>query len=234
MASGRLRYVVLSLAVFYFLVLTVPGFLYPGLSFPADFFTPLFNTMAYSTAATLAGLPVALLLAFYASRREIGGIIPVLTFSTAIPHTAIGLLLLPLFTRFGIVDTAPAIIVAMIIVSLPIGTGSLISAFASTQKSLDEFLQPLGLNDLQIIGLHVRASSLGVVASVILMWLRCFSELGAFLIVANRPLTVGVYLFELFNRGGAAAAVLFSLVLAVTGLLFSTVLYVISRKAGVR
>ncbi len=56
----------------------------------------------------------------------------VYTFSTAVPHTAIGLLLLPLFARLGIVDTFPATVAAMAVVSTPIGIGTLATLFSTS------------------------------------------------------------------------------------------------------
>jgi len=52
------------------------------------------------------------------------------TFSTAVLHTAISLLLLPLFARLGIVDTFPAIVEAMAVVSTLIGIGTLATLFS--------------------------------------------------------------------------------------------------------
>ncbi|MEM3096072.1 MAG: hypothetical protein QW756_02920 [Nitrososphaerota archaeon] len=233
MTAKVLRFLAIAVTMFYVSFLLGSGFLYQGLVLPPDPYTSLINTVLTASAATLFAFPIALILAFYTTKRGLGGMIPFITFSTAIPHTSIGLLLLPLFTRLGMVDTAPAVIISMMVVSLPIGVGSLASVFAVSQKSLDEFLQPLGLNELVILWLHMKAAVLGVVTSVILMWLRSFSELGALLIVANRPVTVGVYLFELFNRGGAAASILYAVLVAAIGLAFSTLLYFVSRRAGV-
>jgi ABC-type sulfate transport system permease component len=64
-----------------------------------------------------------------------------------------------------------------------------------------------------------------------LMWLRSFSELGAFLIVGMRPATVGVYLYETFLRLGTAPAVTVALLVAVFGLVFSTLLFLLARAA---
>ncbi|MEM1949670.1 MAG: ABC transporter permease subunit [Nitrososphaerota archaeon] len=233
MKARVLKALALSTAVFYVAFLLGPGFLYQTLTFPPDPYTSLANTVITASAATVAAFPIAVLLAFYAMKRGLKGLMPLITFSTAIPHTAVGLLLLPLFSRLGIVDTAIAVVISMMVVSLPIGVGSLASVFSGGQKSLDEFLQPLGLNDLHIIWLHTRAEVFGVATSIILMWLRCFSELGALLIVANRPATVGVYLFELFNREGAAASVPYALIVAFIGLAFSTLVYFVSKRSWV-
>lgn len=227
-----MKVIVVLAAISYVSFLLLPAFLYQVLRLPDEVWTPLLNSVLYSTVATFIVLPVAMLLAFYISRRSMGGIMPLLTFSTAIPHTAVGLLLLPLFTRAGIVDTAPAVVVSMVVVSLPIGIGTLVATFTSTQRSLDEVLQPLGLDDFQILWFHVRTSAMGVLTSFLLTWLRSFSELGAFLIVANRPTTVGIHLLELFHKGGAAASVPYAVLLGFIGLLFSTTLFLISRRTS--
>ncbi len=226
-----LKIAVLSLAVFYVFLLLVPGFLYVRPAPPPDPFTSIFNTFLMASAATAVALPTALLLSFYAVKRGLGAIVPAITFSTAIPHTAVGLLLLPLFARLGLVDTAPAVVISMVVVSLPVGVGTLSSVFSNFNRSLDEFLQPLGIGDLQIAWLHVKGAVRAVIISAILVWLRCFSELGALLIVANRPVTVGIYVFELFSSGGAAASIPYAMLVALIGFIFSTVLYIISRRA---
>ncbi|MEM2973475.1 MAG: ABC transporter permease subunit [Candidatus Caldarchaeum sp.] len=233
MKTSVLKTAVVIAAFSYPLLLLTPGFLYPGLYLAPDPVTPLVNTVVFSSFATVLAFPAALILAFYASKRGLAWITPLLTFSTAIPHTALGLLLLPLFTRLGFIDTAPAIIISMIVVSLPIGIGVLTSTFSSAQRSLDDFLQPLGLSDPQIIWMHLRAIPSGIVVSSLLMWLRNFSELGVFLIVANRPQTVGIYLFSIFNQGGAAASILYAILFGLIGLAFSFLLYLVSRGARV-
>lgn len=214
----------------YLSLFLMPLILYQDLRLPPDPYTSLINTVLSASIATALGFPLAVFLAFYAIKRGLGGVLPLVTFTTAVPHTAVGLLLLPIFSRLGLVDTVFAVVFSMLFVSLPIGVGSMASIFSSAEKSLDEFLRPLGLNDMQIIWLHVRGAVIGTVTSAALMWLRCFSELGAFLIVANRPLTVGVYLLELFNRGGASLSIIYAVVVGLIGLIFSVVLYLLSRR----
>jgi hypothetical protein len=46
-----------------------------------------------------------------------------------------------------------------------------------------------------------------------------------------RPATVGVYLYETFLRLGTAPAVTVALLVAVFGLVFSTVLFLLARAA---
>lgn len=231
MVSRLYRFGVVGFVAVYVAVLFSGVFLYERLLLPPDPVTSLVNTVFAASVSTAIVFPVSLFVSFYMVRRGMGGVLPFLTFSTAIPHTAVGLLLLPLISSLGIVDTAPAVIISMIVVSTPIGVGTLSSVFSSMGKSLDEYLQPLGIGELHIVLLHVRGALAGVFTAAILIWLRGFSELGALLIVANRPVTVGIYLFELFNRGGAALSVLYAVVVALIGLSFSVLLHLLSRKS---
>jgi len=226
-----LRLVVVLIAACYLALFFIPSTVYRGLMIAPDLTVSLVNTFALASVSTALAFPLAVFLGFYVSRRGVGPILPFLMFTTAIPHTAIGLLLLPFFTVLGLVDTAQAVVLTMAAVSLPLGVGSLASAFSASAKSLDEFLSALGVGELRNIMLNLRAAKTASVVSFLLMWLRAFSELGALLIVANRPVTVGVYLFELFNRGGAALAVPYGIAVALIGLAFSFLLYHVSMRA---
>jgi len=217
--------------LFYFGVLMVPPLIIHSFHPPSGFESALATTATASTIATVFSLPAAMLFTFYGLRRGVAAVLPAVTFSTAVPHTAIGLLLLPLFARIGIVDTFPAVVAAMVVVSTPIGVGTLATLFSQHNKNLDEFLQTLSLNDLSIIWLYLRSAPTTIASTVLLMWLRSFSELGAFLIVAVRPATVGVYLYETFLRLGSGPAVGVALLVAVLGLVFSTVLFLLARLA---
>jgi len=208
----------------------VPPALYQGLTLPSDILTSLVNTIVSASIASALVFPFAVLLGFYVSRRGLGILLPFMMFTTAIPHTAIGLLLLPLFTALNLVDTSMAVVLTMSAVSLPLGVSTISSGFSTALRSLDEFLTSMGIGESRNILIHLRAAKTVAAISLLLMWLRAFSELGALLIVANRPVTVGVYLFELFNRGGAAFAVPYSLVVALIGLSFSFLLYFASNR----
>jgi ABC-type sulfate transport system permease component len=229
--SGAVKFLVLFTALLYFGVLVIPPIATQPPTLPPAFETALATTAAASTISTAISLPASLLFAFYGLRRGLAPVMPAVTFSTAVPHTAVGLLLLPLFARLGVVDTFPAVVAAMSVVSTPIGVGTLSTLFSNRNKGLDEFLQTLSLNDLAIIWLYLRSAPTTVASTVLLMWLRSFSELGAFLIVGMRPATVGVYLYETFLRLGTAPAVTVALLVAVFGLVFSTLLFLLARAA---
>jgi hypothetical protein len=143
--SGAVKFLVLFTALLYFGVLVIPPIATQPPTLPPGFETALATTAAASTISTAISLPAALLFAFYGLRRGLAPVMPAVTFSTAVPHTAVGLLLLPLFARLGVVDTFPAVVAAMSVVSTPIGVGTLSTLFSNRNKGLDEFLQTLSL-----------------------------------------------------------------------------------------
>ncbi|MEM0337706.1 MAG: hypothetical protein QXN23_07030 [Candidatus Caldarchaeum sp.] len=230
--KNPLKIIVLAAAIMYIAVLFLPPLLYQRLTLPPDPYTSIVNTALAASIASLLAFPLAVLLGFYVSARGLAVVLPFLMFATAIPHTAIGLMVLPLFLALNIVDTWLAVIITMMIVSLPLGVGSVASGLSATVKALDEFLSVLGVGELRNIWIHMRAMGLGWAVSFMLMWLRAFSELGALLIVSYRPSTVGVYMFELFQTGGAEAAVPYAIIVATLGMVFSGLLYIISWRGG--
>jgi ABC-type sulfate transport system permease component len=230
--KNPLKIFVLAAAIMYIAVLFLPPLLYQRLTLPPDPYTSIVNTALAASIASLLAFPLAVLLGFYVSARGLAVVLPFLMFATAIPHTAIGLMVLPLFLALNIVDTWLAVIITMMIVSLPLGVGSVASGLSATVKALDEFLSVLGVGELRNIWIHMRAMGLGWAVSFMLMWLRAFSELGALLIVSYRPSTVGVYMFELFQTGGAEAAVPYAIIVATLGMVFSGLLYIISWRGG--
>lgn len=229
--KNLLKISVVVAAAIYVAVLFLPPLLYRRLTLPPDLYTSIINTVLAASIASLLAFPLAVMLGFYVAARGLAIILPFLMFATAIPHTAIGLMVLPLFLALNIVDTWPAVVVTMMIVSLPLGVGSVASGLSGTVKSLDEFLSVLGVGELRNIWIHMRVMGLGWAVSFLLMWLRAFSELGALLIVAYRPSTVGVYMFELFQTGGAEAAVPYAVIVAALGIAFSSLLYLISWRS---
>ncbi|BAJ50748.1 sulfate ABC transporter permease [Candidatus Caldarchaeum subterraneum] len=230
--KNPLKIIVLAAAIMYVAVLFLPPLLYQRLTLPPDPYTSIVNTALAASIASLLAFPLAVLLGFYVSARGLAVVLPFLMFATAIPHTAIGLMVLPLFLALNIVDTWLAVIITMMIVSLPLGVGSVASGLSATVKALDEFLSVLGVGELRNIWIHMRAMGLGWAVSFMLMWLRAFSELGALLIVSYTPSTVGVYMFELFQTGGAEVAVPYAVIVAALGMVFSGLLYIISWRGG--
>lgn len=199
-------------------------------SFQREALDSIFNSALFSSIATLVCLPIASLLAYFTLSSRNYVFFPLVTFSTAIPHTAIGALLLPLFKELGIIDTGIAIIIAMLIVSLPLATATLRTAYSSLGEGLEVFLKPLGIGKFGIFMMYLRGASKALIIASMIAWLRAFSELGAFLLIAFRPLTAGIYVYETFLAYGIAPVIGASLLMAILAILFSYILLLFEKK----
>lgn len=210
----RLQLYAVSVSLAYFALLTVPALLRYPLSVGPELIEALLNTAVASTASTLLAVPVAVLLAQGSLSGPGRLTVPLVTATVSVPHTAIGVLLAPLVFGAGIADTLPATLLAMSVVSLPIGFTVVRGALASLGPGYFEFLRGMGLSGLRLVAMASRSVRTALLLALLLSWFRAFSELGALLIVARRPLTVGVYVYEFFlSRGtepvvGASVALL--------------------------
>ncbi len=214
----RLQFYALSVSLFYFAFLTIPAVIRYQLILTDEFAQALLNTAIASTVSTLIVLPVAVLTA-QGSLSGLGrAAVPLVTATVSVPHTAVGALLSPLVFGAGISDTFVAVVTAMSVVSLPIAFTVIRGAVASLGQGYFEFLRGMGMSGLGITALTLRSVRTAVLLAFLLAWFRSFSELGALLIVARRPMTIGVYIYEFFLSrgtefvvGGALALVLMSL-----------------------
>lgn len=223
----------LVICVSYFLVLSLPSLVVYGVVQAPGFLEALATTAAYSTIATLIVLPLSTLLGYALSFKDKAKYMePLILFSTAIPHTAIGILLSPLIYGLRIADTGVAIIVGMVIVSTPIAMGVLRTSFSSQGTELQEYLRAMGVNGRTILWIYFRSSPVGILVASLLGWFRSFSELGAFLIIAQRPKTVGIYLYEEFLRMGPQVVASASLLLL--GIALTVAFIVVVMESGPR
>jgi ABC-type sulfate transport system permease component len=226
---------IFSLAVssFYLAVFTLPSLATMRFTVGPQLISPILNTALYSTLATAIVVPLSLLVSL-GSLQDRGRLSTVLmTFPVAIPHTAIGVLLSPLFFRTGLHDTGLAILSGMLVVCLPISF-SVFRSYLSPLVSAGylEFLVSLRVRGLRLALLLLRSSKTALIIAVLLSWFRAFSELGVFFIIAQRPLTVGIYIYEAFMRAGFEEVVGASLILLLVALLVSLALTRLEGRAG--
>lgn len=230
MRQQPLIYVAAVSVVFYLSLILIAPITSSTLHVSSEFLIAMINTSLLSTIATAASVPVASILAYVTMNGRGSFLLPLITYTTAIPHTAVGVLLLPAFRTLGILDTWMAIVVAMWIVSTPLALATIRGAMRSTGREMYEFLKPLGLGDLTIYWFYVRSTIASHYMAILLSWLRSFSELGAFLIVAHRPLTMGIFIYESFLVSGAAPTIGTSLLLAALGMIFATIVTYLGDK----
>jgi len=215
----RILIAALVISLSYFIVLSLPAVLVFGSAPRPDFMGAVTTTAIYSTLATLLVLPASLLLGYAFTFRPTGRYIsPLILFSTAIPHTAIGVLLAPIIFSLNITDTGLAIVLGMFIVSTPIGVGVIRAAYAAQGIELEEYLRSMGVRGFRLQWFYLKASPTSILLAALLSWFRSFSELGVFLIIAQRPQTVGIYIFEEFLKSGPGVVVSASLLLLAVAL----------------
>jgi ABC-type sulfate transport system permease component len=230
----RLQLYALSVALFYFGFLTIPAIIRYQLILAEEYVQALMNTATAATLSTLMVLSVAALTA-QGSLSGLGKVaVPLVTATASMPHTAVGVLLAPLVFGLGISDTTVAIVLAMTVISLPIGFTVIRGAIASLGQGYFEFLRSMGLSGPRMTAMTLRSVRTAVILAFLLSWFRAFSEVGALLIVARRPLTVGVYIYEFFLSRGTEYVVGGALVLVLLSLMVGLSIARLERDAGGR
>ncbi len=105
-----------------------------------------------------------------------------------------------------IYDTPIAVFLAMTIVSIPIATGSLVSALSQLSPDFEVVARSSGsTRGWYIITVLPRIIMKPLIVAFLLSWARAFSETGSLLVLARRPLTVGVYIYESFLVNGVTS-----------------------------
>jgi len=182
--------------------------------------------------AGLLGIPVAYLLA----RNEFAGkglIEAIIDLPLAVPHTVVGIALLFVFGRTGVVGapvaaltglhfwgSAGGVVVAMLYVGLPYTVGAAREAFRTVDPRLERVSRTLGAGPWgAFLRVTIPLAWRGIASGLTMSGARALSEFGAVIILAYYPLTAPVKIYDLFLEGGlrdsAAASVLFlSIVLA--------------------
>jgi molybdate/tungstate transport system permease protein len=172
-----------------------------------------------SAIGLLLGVPLAYVLARgrFPGRRALDALIDL---PVVLPHTAAGVALLfalgsggPLGAALeraglGALAGVPAVTAAMVFVAAPFLVRAARDAFLAVDPALYAAATSLGATSWQVfrrVALPLAARGIGT--GVVLMWARGVSDFGAVVILAYRPKTLPVLLFERFERGGLDAAV---------------------------
>lgn len=175
--------------------------------------------------AALVGVPLAYLLA----RSDFPGkpvIAAIVDLPLAVPHTIVGIALLLVFGRHGIIGapanallgvrfwgTIAGIVVAMLFVSVPFTVNAARIGFETVDPRLEKVARTLGMGPWRTLW-HVTLplSRRSIIAGLTLTYARSISEFGAVVILVYYPMTAPVQIYDLFLRFGldqaSAAAVL--------------------------
>lgn len=165
----------------------------------------------------LFGVPLAYLLARGRSRRSaLVGV--AVQLPIALPPLIGGILLLYLLgpssaigRAFGgrLTDDRAGIVLAQMFVAAPFLIVSARSAFAAIDPSLDDVAATMGHRPLaRFARVAVPAAMPGIVAGLLLAWLRGFGEFGATVVLAYHPYSLPVFTYVQFGSTGLAATML--------------------------
>jgi len=196
----------------------------------------LFGAFFSSVIGILIGMPLGFLIA----RKDFYGrsLLESITFlPIVIPHVAVGIMLLCLFSSMGIsiTDTIYGIIVAMCFVSISYAISSCIMGFNAVDPELEWTSRTLGASPYYTFFKVTFPLILPYIGrGFILSFARALSEVGAILIIAYYPKSVPILIYERFeNFGLRAAKPITGIVIILSLLLFSMVIFVKREKKDV-
>jgi len=193
------------------------GNVWSGVHRPAVLSALRVSTEAASISTALIailGIPLAYVFARGRSRllRPLELIVYV---PLALPPLVSGILLLFLvgpYTTIGrlfggrLTDSLAGIVVAQTFVAAPFLVVAARSAFAAVDPSLEAVAATLGRPPLaRFVRVSLRLAWPGILAGMLLAWLRAFGEFGATVMVAYHPYSLPVYTYVSFGSAGLGA-----------------------------
>ena len=218
--------------VYFLFVLPWPS-VPPALSDP-DAVQALLTSATSATIATaliaLFGVPLGYVLARFSFPGK--SIVSVAIYLPLVfPPVVSGIVLLVLFGPYGLIgaplanagwevdDTLAGIVLAQIFVAAPFVIVAARSAFESIDPQLERVGATLGRTRWSLFWrVSLPLARRGIIAGLILAWMRALGEFGATVVLAYHPYTIPVYTFVQLSSVGVAGALplaLFSLGLSV-------------------
>jgi molybdate transport system permease protein len=183
-------------------------------------------TLRVAGVATLLMAPCALAAGLLLARRAFPGRAlaeTLLSLPLVLPPTAVGYLLLVLFSRAGplgpgglgfdpgILFTWRGAVLATAVVSFPLAARSARAAFEAVDPRLERMARSLGLSRTRtFLGVTLPLAGRGLAAALVLGFGRALGEFGATVIVAGnipgRTRTVALAIFDEIQLGAEGAA----------------------------
>ena len=221
MLLGAVLLLYLVTPLVYFLVTLpwrdVPGQLADSLALSALVTSLLSATLALIITALL-GVPLAYLLA----RRDFPGrgLLTLLVYLPLVfPPVVSGIMLLLLYGPYGPIggpfanagleldSSFTGIVLAQIFVSSPFVIIAARSAFEAVDPALEQVAATLGKGSWSIFWrVNLPVARTGIIAGLLLGWLRALGEFGATVVLAYHPYTLPVYLYVQLSGTGVSAA----------------------------
>jgi molybdate transport system permease protein len=213
-------------------------------------------TLQVAVVATAANIPVALAISWLIVKRRVRGrfiIDVVVSLPLAVPPVVIGYALLLLLGREGpvgvllreafgvdLVFTWVAAALAAALVSFPLLIRAVMTAMEGVDERLERSARSLGAGPLRVaLTITLPLAYRGILAGVLLGFVRALSEFGATIVVAGnipgRTQTLPLAIFESVQLGrdsDALRLVTISVVLGVASLLVHN--WLLARQASVK
>lgn len=180
--------------------------------------TSVLTATVTSGIIALLGIPLGYVLA----RRSFPGrqvLILLIYLPLVFPPVVSGILLLVLYGPYGLVgrpfaaagleldSTFVGIVLAQVFVASPFVIIAARSAFEAVDPALEEVAATLGKSDWQIFWrINLPAARLGILAGLLLGWLRALGEFGATAVMAYHPYTLPVYVYVQLSGLGVQPA----------------------------
>src|SRR6266849_3777143 len=214
-----LLYLVVPLGYFLFTLSwrDVPGQLTDPVAIQS-LITSLLSASLATAIIALLGVPLGYVLA----RRNFPGrgLITLLVYLPLVfPPLVGGILLLILYGPYGPIGTPFAnagleldssftgIVLAQIFVASPFVVIAARSAFEAVDPALEQVATTLGIGSWTIFWhVNLPLARAGIIAGVLLGWLRALGEFGATVVLAYHPYTLPVYLYVQLSGTGVNAA----------------------------
>jgi molybdate transport system permease protein len=189
-------------------------------------------SIATAALAMLLALPIALAVGWLLARADFRGkavVETLVSLPLVLPPVAIGLLLLQLLGRsrplgrlldgagIEVVFTWKAVVLAMIVMSLPLMVMTIRAGFEQVDRRFERMAATLGAGGLRIFAtITLPLARRGVMAAALLGFARALGEFGATIVVAGgipgQTQTLAVAIFNLSEAGRETDANLLMLI----------------------
>jgi molybdate transport system permease protein len=217
-----------------------------GMSFPPGTVEVLLVTLRVAVGATVLVAPIAVLAGYALARKRFRGKAAVETFLSlplVLPPTAIGYLLLALFSRSGplgaralgfdpdVLFTWKGAVLATAVVAFPLAARTARAAFEGVDPRLERMGETLGYGRARVFrSITLPLARRGLAAAVALAFGRALGEFGATVIVAGnipgRTQTLALAIFSEIQLGREDHALL---LVGLTTVLAFAILAVVDR-----
>lgn len=190
--------------------------------------------LATSLCAALLGVPLAYLLARTSFPGK-GLVEAIVDLPLAVPHTVVGIALLFVFGRGGLIGapvaqltgfqfwgTAGGIVIAMLYVSAPYAVNAARIGFEAVDPRLEKVARTLGAGRWAVfLQVSLPLAARGIFTGLALTFARSISEFGSVVVLTYYPMTAPVKIYDMFLQFGLAdSSAMAALFLAVTLSLF--------------